>query len=88
MNVIKRLYLRIQNFKRINKRKKFSTSEGNITFYIDESLNEKLENIKSEINLAKVQIYENALELFCESVERIYKWKDMIKGLLMQWIVL
>lgn len=73
MNVIKRLYLRIQNFKRINKRKKFSTSEGNITFYIDESLNEKLENIKSEINLAKVQIYENALELFCESVERIYK---------------
>lgn len=73
MNVIKRLYLRIQNFKRINKRKKLSTSEGNITFYIDESLNEKLENIKSELNFAKVQIYENALELFCESVERIYK---------------
>lgn len=73
MNIIKILYLRIQNFKRINKRKKTSTSEGNITFYIYRSLNEHLENIKSEINFVKIQIYENAIKLFCKSIERIYK---------------
>ena len=29
--------------------------------------------LKSEINFVKIQIYENAIKLFCKSIERIYK---------------
>lgn len=63
----------IRRLEKIEKEEKV-LNKRSICFSIDEQLNKNLDNVVKNKNTTKVKIYEDAIVLFCERIEKLFDY--------------